>query len=219
MKTCGCLFSPGLNMRKRHQIDVRMELWGDIERHVHHLENVVPIHREIQDFESLGVGCEAGLVQARFQESHIIMSERSHGNRIAEHSNSSRVGRFLIAIFWIRHSQTVGDPHSGWIRPSDIRPELVTPKIVTESYIVPLRGHAKMDGILLKPFVIAGGQQVKVLTIQVAILHLREQLLQTETVLAMRHQGWKQVQTKKAQEEYERNEEILREVVARLVHA
>jgi len=76
-----------------------------------------------------------------------------------------------------------------------------------------------MDGILLKPFVIAGGQQVKVLTIQVAILHLREQLLQTETVLAMRHQGWKQVQTKKAQEEYERNEEILREVVARLVHA
>src|SRR5271157_4896591 len=206
-------------MRKCHQVNIGVELWSDVERHVHHLENVVPIHREIQDFESLDLGCEAGLVQARFQERHVIVSERSHGNRIAEHSDAPRVWGFLIAIFWLRKSQTVGDPHSGRIRPSDIRPELVTPKIVTESYIVPLRGHAKMDGILLKPIVIAGGQQVKVLTIQVAILHLREQLLQTETVLAMRHQGWKQVQTKKAQEEYDRNEEILREVVARLVHA
>ena len=129
------------------------------------------------------------------------MSERPHGERIPEQGDTPGVRRLLIAIFRIRHSQTVGDPHSGWVLSPHIGLELVKQEIIAKIDVVPLGGHPEVATIFLEPFVIAGRQHVKILAIQVAVLHFREQFLHAETVLAISHHGRKQVQSKKAEEE------------------
>ena len=80
-----------------------------------------------------------------------------------------------------------------------------TQKIVAKANVVPFRRHAEVAGILLQAFVIAGGQRVKILTIQVSVLQLRKDFLRTQAILAMSSKYRKQVQTKQAEDKRQRN--------------